>query len=307
MTWNAHAQTFPSKPIHMIVPFAPGGPVDVLARLVADRMTEGLGQAVVIENRATGPGGILGSRAVATAEPDGYTLLFGTSGSLAVTPALYTSVGYDPLRSFAPVAEIAEGPLLLAINPAVPANSVTELVAYARANPGKLNYGAGLGVPPHIAWGLFKLLTNTDVQLIPYKGAAPAVTDLLAGQTHFIIDAPGTLLPHIEGGKLRALAVTSADRMAALPDLPTMVECGYPDFVITFWTGVLAPAGTPAELILRVNRVINDGLRSDTMKASLAKFHVEPRPGTPADFAGFIASEGKRWASVIASAGIKVD
>ena len=160
---------------------------------------------------------------------------------------------------------------------------------------------------PHVAWGLFKLLTKTDVVHIPYKGAAPAITDLLAGQMHFIIDASGVLLPHIQQGKLRALAVTGPQRSADLPDLPTMVESGYPDFVITFWTGVLAPAGTPPAVIARLNGVINDGLRSDAMKASLAKFRVEPRPGSPEDFAAFIASEAKKWADVIQAAGIKVE
>ena len=303
---NATAQPYPNKPIRLIVPFPPGGPIDVMGRLIGDRMTQGLGQTVVIENRP-GAGAVIGSRAVASAEPDGYTFLFGSSGSLAVTPALYKNAGYDPVKSFAPVAAVSEGTLVLATHPAVPAKSVAELVAHAKANPGKLNYGSGLGTPPHIAWGLFKLLTKTDVLYVPYKGAAPAITDLIAGQMHFIIDAPGVLLPHIEQGKLRGLAVTSPKRSADLPDLPTMVESGYPDFVMTFWTGVVAPAGTPAAVVARVNGVINDGLRSDAMKASLAKFRVEPRPGTPADFAAFIASESKKWAGVIAAAGIKVE
>jgi tripartite-type tricarboxylate transporter receptor subunit TctC len=302
---EANAQPYPSKPIRLIVPFPPGGPIDVMGRLVGDRLAASLKQTVVVENRP-GAGATIGSKSVASAEPDGYTLLFGSSGSLAVTPALYKNAGYHPVKSFAPVAAVAEGTLVLATNPAVPAKSVAELVAHAKANPGKLNYGSGLGTPPHIAWGLFKLLTKTDVVYIPYKGAAPAITDLLAGQMHFIIDAPGVLLPHIEQGKLRGLAVTSPKRSAALPNLPTMVESGYPDFVMTFWTGVVAPAGTPAAVVSRLNDAINDGLRSEQMKKALAKFRVEPRPGTPADFAAFIASESKKWAGVISSAGIKV-
>ena len=303
---EARAQPYPTKSVRMIVPFPPGGPIDVMARLVGDRLSQGLGQTVVIENRP-GAGASIGSKAAASAEPDGYTLLFGSSGSLAVTPALFKNAGYDPVKSFAPVAAVSEGTLVLATNPSLPAKSVAELVAHAKANPGKLNYGSGLGTPPHIAWGLFKLLTKTDVVYIPYKGAAPAITDLLAGQMHFIIDAPGVLLPHIEQGKLRGLAVTSPQRSSDLPDLPTMVESGYPDFVMTFWTGVVAPAGTPAAVVARINGVINDGLRSDAMKASLAKFRVEPRPGTPADFGAFIGSESKKWAGVISSAGIKVE
>jgi len=302
---DAGAQPYPSKPIRLIVPFPPGGPIDVMGRLVGDGMAQGLKQTVVIENRP-GAGAVIGSKAVASAEPDGYTLLFGSSGSLAVTPALFKNAGYDPVKSFAPVAAVAEGPLVLAVNPSLPAKTVAELVAHAKANPGKLNYGSGLGTPPHIAWGLFKLMTKTDVLYVPYKGAAPAITDLLAGQMHFIIDAPGVLLPHIQQGKLRALAVTSPARSADLPGVPTMKESGYPDFVMTFWTGVVAPAGTPAAVVARINEAIGQSLRSDTMKASLAKFRVEARPGTPAAFGAFIASESKKWAGVISSAGIAV-
>jgi tripartite-type tricarboxylate transporter receptor subunit TctC len=303
---DARGQTYPTKPIRMIVPFPPGGPIDVMGRLVGDRLSQGLGQTVVIENRP-GAGAVIGSKAAASAEPDGYTLLFGSSGSLAVTPALYKNAGYDPVQSFAPVATVSIGPMVLATNASVPAKTVAELVAHARANAGKLNYGSGLGTPPHIAWGLFKLLTKTDVLYVPYKGAAPAITDLIAGQLHFILDAPGVLLPHIQQGKLRALAVTSPKRFADLPDVPTMVEAGYPDFVMTFWTGVVAPAGTPEPVIARLNRVINDGLNSAEMKASLARFRVEPMAGTPQDFAAFIASEAKKWAGVISAAGIKVE
>jgi tripartite-type tricarboxylate transporter receptor subunit TctC len=303
---EARSQSYPSKPIRMIVPFPPGGPIDVMGRLVGERLSQGIGQTVVIENRP-GAGAMIGSKAVVSAEPDGYTLLFASSGSLAVTPALYKNAGYDPVRSFAPVAAVSEGTMLLAVNPSVPAKSVAELVAHAKANAGKLNYGSGLGTPPHIAWGLFKLMTKTEVLYVPYKGAAPAITDLIAGQLHFIIDAPGVLLPHIEAGKLTALAVTSPKRSADLPNVPTMVEAGYPDFLMTFWTGVVAPAGTPAPVIEKLNRAINAGLSSDEMKKSLARFRVEPKPGTPQDFAAFIKSESKKWADVITAAGIKVE
>jgi tripartite-type tricarboxylate transporter receptor subunit TctC len=300
------AQTYPTKPIKMIVPFPPGGPIDVMGRLVADQMTKALGQNVIIENRP-GAGATIGSRAVASAAPDGYTLLFGSSGSLAVTPALLTNAGYDPVKSFVPVAAVSQGALLLATNPNLPAKTVKELVEHAKANPGKLNYGSGLGTPPHIAWGLFTITTGTKVVYIPYKGAAPAITDLMSGQMHFIIDAPGVLLPHVQSGKLRALAVTGPNRIAALPDIPTMVESGYPTFVMTFWTGVVAPAGTPAAVVDRLNKTINEALKSDAMKDRMAKFRVEPKPGTPQDFAGFIASEYKKWSGVIQAAGIKAN
>jgi tripartite-type tricarboxylate transporter receptor subunit TctC len=302
----ASAQAYPNRPIHMIVPFPPGGPIDVMARVVGDRMSAPLGQSVVIENRP-GAGAIIGSKAAASAEPDGYTLLFGSSGSLAVTPALYKNAGYDAVKSFAPIAAMAQGPLVLTVTSSLPAKSVAELVAYAKANPGKLNYGSGAGTPPHIAWGLFKLQTGTDILYVPYQGAAPAITDLIAGRMHMIIDAPGVLLPHVRDGKLRALAVTSPQRSADLPDLPTMVESGYPEFLMTFWTGVVAPAGTPETIVNRLNAAINDGLRSAAMKERLAQFQVEPQPGSPAQFAAFIASEAKKWADVIQAAGIRVE
>jgi tripartite-type tricarboxylate transporter receptor subunit TctC len=300
------AQSYPTKPIKMIVPFPPGGPIDTMGRLVAQRMTQALGQNVVIENRP-GAGATIGSRAVASAAPDGYTLLFGSSGSLAVTPALLKNAGYDPVKNFVPVAMVSSGALLLAVNPSMPGKSVKEFVDHVKANPGKLNYGSGLGTPPHIAWGLFTLTTGTKVVYIPYKGAAPAITDLLAGQTHFIIDAPGVLIPHIQTGKLRALAVTSPARIPALPDVPSMVESGYPDFVMTFWTGVVAPTGTPAAIVGKLNQVINDALKTPEMTASLAKFRVEGKPGTPESFGSFIASESKKWSGVIQAAGIKAN
>jgi tripartite-type tricarboxylate transporter receptor subunit TctC len=303
---DTSAQTYPARPVRMIVPFPPGGPIDVMGRLVGDRLASGLGQSVVIENRP-GAGAAIGSKAAAGAEPDGYTLLFGSSGSLAVTPALYKNAGYDPVKSFAPIAAVAQGPLVLAVTPSLPVKTVPELVAYAKANAGKLNYGSGLGTPPHIAWGLFKLQTGTDILYVPYQGAAQAITDLIAGRLHMIIDAPGVLLPHVSDGRLRALAVTSPKRSSDVPEVPTMVESGYPDFLMTFWTGLVAPAGTPEPVVARVNAAINEGLRSAEMKQRLAQFQVEPQPGSPQDFAAFIAAEAKKWADVIQAAGIKVE
>lgn len=302
---GASAQQYPTKPIKMVVPFPPGGPIDTLGRLLAERLTAGLGQQVVIENRP-GAGATIGSRVVATADPDGYTLLFGSSGSLAVTPALYKNAGYDPVKSFVPIAGVSVGSLLLAAHPNVPAKNVKELVDYAKANPDKLNYGAGLGTPPHIAWGLFTLQTGTKVVYVSYKGAAPAITDLLAGTMHFIIDAPGVLISHIQAGKLRALAVTGRERIKDLPDLPTMVESGFPDFVMTFWTGVVAPAGTPAPVVERVNKVVNDALKSQEMLSRMERFRVTPMAGPPQAFGDFIASESKKWSGVIEAAGIKI-
>ena len=218
------------------------------------------------------------------AEPDGYTLLFASSGPLAITPALNKTLDYDPNKSFAPVATVSSGAMVLVVSPSVPAKTVQELVAYAKANPGKLNYGSTIGTPPHFAWGLFSVRTGTNIVYIPYKGAAAAFTDLLAGQIQMNFDATGSLLPHIRDGKLRALAVSSPQRNPDLPDVPTMVESGI-DFLMTFWTAVLAPAGTPPEIVGKLNGVINEALRSNELRASLAKFQVEAKIGSPQDFA----------------------
>jgi tripartite-type tricarboxylate transporter receptor subunit TctC len=290
----------------MIVPAAPGGPVDVLARLTADRIAPALGQPVVIENRP-GAGTVVGTKAAASAPPDGYTLLFGASSSLAVAPAIYKNAGYDPVKSFTPVASVSQGALVLAVTPSLPIHSVSGLIAYARANPGKLNYGSGQGTTPHIAWGLFKLRTATDIVYVPYQGATPAITDLIAGRMHMVFDAPGVLLGHAGQAKLRALAVTSDKRIAAAPELPTMVESGYPGFVITFWTGVVAPVGTPEAIVARLNAAVNDGLRSPEMRQRLAQLQVEPLSGSPQEFGSSIASEATKWAEVIHASGIKAD
>src|SRR5262249_10503819 len=232
-----------------------GGPPDVIARVVADIMGPRLGQTVVVENRP-GAGATIGTRSVASAEPDGYTLLFASTTSLSIAPALFKNVEYDPAKSFAPVAGVSIGPMVVVVHPSVPAKTVNELVAYAKANPGKLNYGAGVASPPHIAWGLFTTVTGADVVYIPYRGMAPAMTDLLAGQVPIMIDGTGPLLPHIQEGKIRALAVTGTTRSPDFPDLPTMIESGYPDYVLTFWTGIVAPAGTPAEIVAKLNAII---------------------------------------------------
>ena len=300
------ASTYPDRPVKMIVPFPAGGPNDVIARLVADRMSSGLGVSVIVENRA-GAGATIGTKTAAAAEPDGYTLLFGSTGSLAVTPALYINSGYDPIKSFAPIAAVSSGALLLAVAPSVPVMTVHELIAYAKSNPGRLNYGSSIGTPPHVAWGMFKVQTGAEILYVPYKGAAQAITDLLGGRMDMIIDTSGILLPHIREGRLRALAVTSPKRSSELPDIPTMVESGYRDFAITVWTGVLGPAGTPPSAIDRLNTIINDGLRSAEMRANLANFQVEPTPGSPEEFAALIAAETQKWSVVVRSAGIRIE
>jgi tripartite-type tricarboxylate transporter receptor subunit TctC len=298
----ALAQHYPNRVIKMIVPFPPGGPIDTMGRLVAHELASRLGQEAIIENRP-GAGSTLGTKAAAAAEPDGYTLMFASSGPLAVAPALYPKLNIEPLKLFAPVAAVALLPHAFVVTPSLPVKTVQEFVAYAKANPGKLNYGAATGTPPHLLSTLLKIKAGIDVTYVPYKGSAASVTDIMAGHTHFTIDGMVTLYPLIKEGKLRALAVARAQRWPALPDVPTMVESGFPDFINDAWTGVVAPAGTPVDVIGTLNRAVNAGLRSPEMQENLARLSSIAKPGTPAEFAAFIAAEGPKWAGLVALSG----
>jgi len=298
-------QNYPSRPIHIIVPFPPGGPIDTMARLVGEQLSGSVGQ-VVVENRP-GAGSTLGTKYVAAAPPDGYTLMFGSSGSLAVAPALYSSLDVDPRKAFAPIATVALLPHVFVVNNDVPAHSVAEFVAYAKANPGKINFGAGLGTPPHLLSTLFKVKADIDVVYIPYNGSAQSVTDLLGGRTQFTIDGLVTLYPLIKAGKVRALAIARGERWPALPDVPTLVESGFPDFVLDAWTGVVAPAGAPAPIIERLNAAINAGLKTDAANTSLAKFSAIAHTGTPDDFKRFLADQMQKWGAIVKLAGARVD
>src|SRR5215204_2811220 len=302
----ALAQPYPARPIKLIVPFPAGGPPDVIARVLADSVGARLGQTIVVENRP-GAGATIGTRSVAAAEADGYTLLFASTTSLSIAPALFKAVDYDPVKSFAPVAGVSVGPMVVVVHPSVPARTVGELVAHAKANPGKLNYGAGVAAPPHIAWGLFTAVTGTDIQFIPYRGMAPAMNDLLAGQIQIMIDGTGPLLPHIQDGKIRALAVTGKTRSPDFPQLPTMTESGYPDYVLSFWTGIVAPAGTSADIVGKLNAAIGESLKSPSIQGHLAKFNVEATIQTPQEFAAFIAGEAEKWGGIIKTANIKAE
>jgi tripartite-type tricarboxylate transporter receptor subunit TctC len=298
-------QNYPNRPIKLIVPFPPGGPIDTMARLVGEQLSASVGQ-VVVENRPGG-GSTIGTKFVAAADPDGYTLLFGSSGSLAVAPALYSSLDIDPRKAFVPIATVALLPHVFVENLDVPADTVAEFVAYAKANPGKLNFGAGLGTPPHLLSTLFKTEANIDVVYIPYNGSAQSITDLLGGRTQFTIDGLVTLLPLIKAGKVRALAVARAERWPELPDVPTLVESGYPDFVIDAWTGVVAPAGTAPAIVEKLNGAINAGLKTPGAQASLAKFSAIANLGTPQDFETFLASQMAKWGAIVKLAGAKID
>jgi tripartite-type tricarboxylate transporter receptor subunit TctC len=296
---------YPNKPIKLIVPFPPGGPTDTIARMTAQDLSNRIGQ-VVVENRP-GAGSTMATKDVAAADPDGYTLLLGTSGSLAVAPALYSSMKLDPQKAFAPIATIALLPHVFVVNNEVPAKSISEFVAFAKANPGKINFGAGLGTPPHLLSVLFKTETKLDMVYVPYTGAAQSVNDLLGNRTQFTIDGLVTLYPLIQAGKLRALAVGRRERWPALPDVPTLVESGYPDFVLDAWTSLVAPAGTPPEIINKLNAAVNEGLQSKAMKENLDKFSAIAKIGSPDDFRKFLADQTLRWGALVKVADARID
>jgi tripartite-type tricarboxylate transporter receptor subunit TctC len=304
----AAAQTYPNRPVKIIMPFAPGGPTEFIIRLVADRLTAAMGQAFIIENRPGGAGGTVGAKSVAVAEPDGYTLLFSSPGPLVTAPAVYKNLEYDPIKSFVPIAMVIYAPQMLVVHPSIPANSVAELVAHAKSNPGKVAFGSsGYGTQPHMLGEMLKLTANIDIVHVPYRGAGQSVTDLLAGQVQMIFETTAILLPHVEGGRLRALAVATEARSPLLPGVPTTAESGYPKLLASFWSGLLAPAGTPPAVVDKLNAAINEILKSKEAQAGLARLNAEARAGSPQDFAAFIASEAPRWAAIANATGIKAD
>jgi len=303
-----HAQTaYPARPIHIVVPFTPGGSTDILARSIGLELTKAWGQPVIIDN-IPGAGGSVGADKVAKALPDGYTLLMGHIGTLAVNPSLYPALPYDPVKSFAPVAWVARVPNVLVVNPQVKASSVKELVALAKAHPGQLNYGSGgNGSAANLATEYFKLQTGASIVHIPYRGTAPAVTDLMGGQIQVLFTGAPAVLGQIKNGQLRALAVSSPQRLAALPDLPTVAETGYKDFEADQWYGVVAPAGTPREIVAKLNAQINQSLGSPELKTRLTSEGAIATPTTPEAFGQLIAREIARWKPVIQSGRVKAD
>ncbi len=300
------AQNWPTRPIRIVVPYPAGGPTDVLARLVADRMSPLLGQPIIVENRPGGAGGTVGAKVVSSAEPDGYTLLISQVGALTISPSIYQGPDADVSKSFAPIALVAVSPQILAVTPSLPVRSVAELIAYAKQHPGKVNFGsAGVGSQPHVLGELFRLVADIKVTHIPYRGSAPAITDLLGGQIQMMFDTPVVFLPHIQAGRLRALAITSAARSPQLPDVPTMIESGLPRLQASLWSGLLAPAGTPAAVITRLNTAFNAAMNTPETKASLQKLGAEPQAMSPDEFGRFLAAETRKWSAVVAEAGIK--
>jgi len=297
----AFAQAYPTKPIRLIVPFTPGSPVDASARVIAKEMQARLGQSIVLDKRP-GAGTTLGAKAAAGAEPDGYTLLYISNGHVF---GLYSDPGYDTVKSFAPVATVAGWSQLLVVSSSIPVKTVSELVAYAKANPGKVTFGFGLGTPPQIMGEYLKALTGADIVSVPYRGGVQAITDMLGGRIHMYFGPVLNLLPHIREGKVRPLATTSATRYPDLPDVPTVAESGFPQLELNAWTGILAPAGTPAAVISTLNAAVNDGLRSAELQKSFAGMSFDTKVMSPAEFAAFFAAEAQRWPPIIKAAGIK--
>jgi tripartite-type tricarboxylate transporter receptor subunit TctC len=304
---NTQAQEkYPARPIKLLVPFPAGGPVDVMGRLIAQRLSVTLGQQVVVENRP-GAGSTLAARAAATAEPDGYTLLVASAASLAIGPALYSNIGYDPTTSFAPIALVSSVPYVMIAGPSVKAKTVPDLVAYAKANPGKLNIGVPNGAPPHMIAAWFRSATRTDVVIVPYKGASNVITDLMGGQVDLGFETTSVTFGHVHDGKVTALGVATQARLPELPDVPTMIEAGLPDFVASSWTGIMAPAGTPKDVIARLNAEVNAALTSPELQDRFKKLSAEAKPGTPEDFAAFIRREVPKWQAMAKLAGVKAE
>ena len=303
----AFAQGYPTKPIHLIVPFPPGGPTDIVGRLVGQKLAAGLGQPVIVENRP-GAGGTVGSTAAAKMPADGYTLLYGSTSTLAIAPALYRDMAYDPRSAFAPISLVSRGAIVAAVNAELPAHTLQEFIALAKQSPGKLSYAsAGSGTPPHLAAELFKSIAGVDLLHVPYKGGAPAINDLVGGQVQAIFEGQVVLLPHIKSGRVRALAITGMKRDPVLPEVPTFAEAGLPKYDAYFWSGLVAPAGTPAEVIAKLNSVLVQALNAPDARDALLRQGLEPAGTTPQQFAAFIASEVERWGQVAKASGAKLD
>lgn len=300
--------TYPNKPIRIIVPFTPGGSPDILARAIGQKITESTGVAVVVEN-VPGAGGTIGADRVAKAAPDGYTLLMGHVGTLAVAPSVYPQLPYDPVKSFAPVALVAKVPNVLAVNASMPVKNIPELVAYLKANPGKVNYGSGgNGSAAHLAMEYFKMSTQTFIVHVPYRGTAPAVMDTVAGQIQMVFTGAPAIIPMVKSGKLKALGVSSLKRMDSLPDVPTLSESGVKGlngFEADQWYGLVAPAGTPVAITQKLNQVVNKSLSAQDVSTRLRSEGAIAAPTTPENFEQLIQSEIKRWRAVVIKAGIK--
>jgi tripartite-type tricarboxylate transporter receptor subunit TctC len=304
---NVFAQAYPAKPVKLIVPFPPGGNTDIVGRLIAQKLSDGLGQQVYVENRG-GAGGTIGAEAAAKSPADGYTLFFATTGTLASAPSLQPDLRYDPVKAFAPVSTLANAPVVVLVAAEVPVRSLKELVDTARAKPGQLKFGsAGTGHFVHLAGEMFKTAAGVDMLHVPYKGVNAALTDMLGGRIELMFDAPAQYEPHLQSGKVRALAVASAKRLARLPDVPTTAEAGLPGYELASWFGLAAPAGTPAEAIARLNAEVLKALTAADVVETLKKLGLEPAGSSPQEYAAMIVEDLARWRRAVKAAGIKLE
>jgi tripartite-type tricarboxylate transporter receptor subunit TctC len=303
----AQAQSYPNRPIRMVVPFPAGGPTDAMARIISDRLGQALGQTIVVENRGGGAGGSIGAKFVATSDPDGYTLLITPGGALTTGPAVHANIGYDPVKAFVPVCQVMDTPQVVAVHESLPVKSMAELVSYAKANPGKVSWGSqGFGTAPHLLAELFKIEAGVNIVHVPYRGTAPMLAAIVANEVQVVADPMTTSLPHIQSGKLRALAVTSGKRSPKLPDVPTVIEAGFPKLEATFWLGVVAPAGTPQPIIDKLNAAFRESLAPAATRALLDKVGGEVKIGTQEEFRKMLADELAKWTAVVKAANIKV-
>jgi tripartite-type tricarboxylate transporter receptor subunit TctC len=302
---DAQAQSFPNHTITLVIPFAPGGSTSIVGRVIADKMSQLLGESIVVDNRP-GAGGTVGTKAVAKSDPDGYTILLGYTGTLAIGPSLYKNVGYDPRKDFAPIGMIGNAPSALAVHPSFPAKSVSELIAYAKANPGKVNFGsAGVGSVNHITGEYFARAAGITLVHIPYKGTGPALTDLLGGHIPMALAPIPAIHANVSAGLLRALAVTGKTRSSLLPDVPTISETGLTGFEASLYYGLVAPAGTPRPVIDKLNRELQAALASDEVKKQLGLDGTEITPGTPEDYADFIDKDERKWSELVKASGVE--
>jgi len=301
----ARAQSYPNRTITLVIPFPPGGSTSIVGRVIADKMSQLLGQSIIVDNRG-GTGGTVGTKAVMKSDPDGYTLLLGYTGTLAIGPSLYRNAGYDPRKDFAPIGMIGSAPSSLVVHPSFPPRSVAELIAYAKANPGKVNFGsAGIGTVGHITGEYFAHATGIQIVHIPYKGTGPAMSDLLGGHIPMSFSPISTTSGNVKAGLLRALAVTSINRNKLLPEVPTMIEAGVPGFDATLAYGLVAPAGTPLAVIDRLNEALRDALASEDVRKQLELDGTEITPSTPEQYADFIDKDEKKWSELVKMSGVE--
>jgi tripartite-type tricarboxylate transporter receptor subunit TctC len=305
--FSAHAQPYPARPIRFVVPYPAGGPLDIVARLTAQKVSESVKQPVIVDNKP-GAGGNIGADIVAKSPPDGYTILMGAVATHAINPTLYPSLPYDPVKDFAPVTQIASTPNVLIVHPSIPGTNIREFIAYAKAHPGELNFGSGSsGSAGHLAGELFKAMAGVDMVHVPYKGAAPAMQDLIGGRIQLMFDNLASALAQVRAGKVRALAVTTARRSELAPELPTIAESGLPGFDISTWFGIFAPAGTPREIVERLHAEFTRALASPDVRERMVALGAEPVGNRPEEFAAYIRAEAGKYARVIKASGAKAD